>query len=230
MRFLERDIDAVIFDMDGVLLDSEPLHFLAVNSILADEGASIDYEFYCRYIGTTLEHTWSDLSRHCSLKRPYEHYVRRYDEEIVEVYRTQSVASPGARELLDTLQAAGVRLALASSSNRLWVDTCLDCLGFSAYFEAAVAGDEVSRGKPDPEIYLATAARLAVEPSACLVVEDAPLGVVAAKAAGMLAVAVDTEYTRDLPIPEADLRVRNLQDLQQQIMPALTTATRAGVR
>lgn len=230
MKFLGRDIDALIFDMDGVLLDSEPLHFAVVNRILADEGASIDQAFYKRYLGTTLEYTWSDLQQHCGLARPYSYYVRRYDEEILNVYRTHSVANPGARELLDAVDVSPLKLALASSSNRLWVDTCLEALGFSGHFQASVTGDEVALGKPAPEIYLKTAQKLGTPPERCLVIEDAPHGISAAKAAGMLAVAVDTEYTRGIDISNADLRVPDLHQLLQDLQPALTSAATAGAR
>jgi 16S rRNA pseudouridine516 synthase len=123
-----------------------------------------------------------------------------------------------------------LHLALASSSNRLWVDTCLAGLGFTDFFEATVAGDEVIHGKPAPEIYLRTAQKLAIPPERCLVVEDAPHGVASAKAATMLAVAVDTEYTRDIEIPSADLRVRDLGQLLDDIRPALAGTATAGAR
>jgi HAD superfamily hydrolase (TIGR01509 family) len=224
LQFLGREIAGVIFDMDGVLVDSEPLHHEAVNQILADEGASIDEEFYKQYIGTTLEFTWTDLKRQCSLRRPYSYYARRYDEVILEIYRLRSMPTPGARELLDALVDRPVKLALASSSHRSWVDTCLEALSFTPYFQVSVTGDEVTKGKPDPEIYLATVDKLGLAPGQCLVIEDAPHGVLAAKSAGVLAVAVDTEYTRDLEIPDADLRLHDLLEVRDALLGARVEA------
>ncbi|HLZ71846.1 MAG TPA: HAD family phosphatase [Dehalococcoidia bacterium] len=205
-----RKIDAVVFDMDGVLLDSEPLHHETVNALLAEEGATLDLESYLGYVGTTLEDTWGDLVRRFGLKRSFAYYRDRYDAEILRMYAEHSVLLPGAAWLVGELRARGKRLAVASSSRTAWVEACLAGLGLRRQFEVIVTGDMVQRGKPDPEIYRKAAAALGMAPARCLAIEDAPKGVQSAHRAGMAAIAVDTPYTEKLAIPEADARIHTL--------------------
>ena len=167
---------AVIFDMDGVLVDGEPLHYEVVRRLLAQESVDFSLADYQRYLGTTLQSTWTDLRNRYSLARTYEWYAEAYDREVIRSYREDAELLPGAEALLGALAGAAVPLALASSSNRDWVDAALDALGLRRFFAETVAGDEVTRGKPDPEIYLRAAQRLNAEPSHCVAVEDAPAG------------------------------------------------------
>ena len=120
---------AVIFDMDGVLVDGEPLHFEVVRRLLAEESVEFGEDDYRRYLGTTLESTWSDLRERYGLARSYEWYAEAYDREVVRSYREEAELLPGAEALLGRLAEAAVPLALASSSNREWVDAALDSLG-----------------------------------------------------------------------------------------------------
>lgn len=203
-------IHAVVFDMDGVLLDSEPLHHETVNALLAEEGAALGLESYLKYVGTTLEDTWGDLVERFKLKRPFAYYRDRYDAEILRHYAEHSVLLPGAAWLVSELRAHGQRLAVASSSRTAWVEACLSKLGLRQQFTVVVTGDMVQRGKPDPEIYLKAAAALGVAPERCLAIEDAPKGVQSAHRAGMAVVAVDTPYTENVAIPEADARIHTL--------------------
>lgn len=205
-----RAIDGVVFDMDGVLLDSEPLHHQVVNALLAEEGAALALDEYLAYVGTTLEDTWSDLVARFNLQRTFAYYRDRYDEEILKVYRTRAELLPGAAWLVGELQSRGKRLAVASSSRTAWVETCLAGVGLRERFEVVVTGDMVDHGKPDPEIYLLAAARLGLAPARCLAIEDAPKGVESAVQAGMLVVAVETPYTAKLDTPGAAARIAGL--------------------
>ena len=192
---MTRPAAAVIFDMDGVLVDGEPLHFEIARRMLADEGVDFAMSDYRRYLGTTLEHTWDDLRSRYRLAKPYGEYAGRYHREVTRSYQEEAELLPGAAELLERLHDRRVPLALASSSDRIWVDAALGGLGIARWFGATVAGDEVARGKPDPEIYLAAARLLGADPAACIAVEDAPAGIASAKAAGMSVIAVRTEMT-----------------------------------
>ena len=203
---------AVIFDMDGVLVDGEPLHYEVVRRLLAEEDVEFGMDDYQRYLGTTLESTWSDLRERYGLSRSYEWYAAAYDREVVRSYREEAELLPGAEALLALLAEAAVPLALASSSNREWVDAALDSLGLRRFFDQTVAGDEVSRGKPDPEIYLRAAERLGAAPGSCVAVEDAPAGIASARAAGMSVVAVRTPMTDGLPLTEANWTIDSLAD------------------
>ncbi len=205
-------IEAVVFDMDGVLLDSEPLHHVVVNELLAAHGARIDAEAYRAYLGTTLEYTWADLITRLNLPGTLDEYRRGYDEAILESYRRHSVPAPGAAALVGGLRERGIRLAVASSSRTLWVETALRQLGLRDAFTVVVTGDMVTRSKPDPEIYALAAARLGVAPAHCLAIEDAPKGVQSARAAGMTVVGVRTEYTAHLALEGARVVLDSLTE------------------
>jgi HAD superfamily hydrolase (TIGR01509 family) len=205
---------AVIFDMDGVLLDSEPLHHDAVNAVLFEDGLPpLSLAEYTRYLGTTDEDMWRDLRTTCGLGRRHEHYLSRFDAHVLAAYRQHAIAAPGAIDLLDRLAACGLPLAVASSSRVQWVETCLDTIGIRRYFDDIVGGDMVARGKPDPEIFLLAARRLRVQPASCVVIEDSPAGVTAARRAGMRAIAVCTAYTPPGMVRGAHLTVKSLAEV-----------------
>ncbi|MCA9822588.1 MAG: HAD family phosphatase [Dehalococcoidia bacterium] len=184
--------------MDGVLVDGEPLHFRAVNQLLADEGRAITLDQYRPYMGTKAG--WAEFVTDFGLQHSREHYAPRYNELILEQYRSELEPLPGAVEAVRTLQQARVPLALASSSARPWVDACLMSIGLAGAFPVTVTGSDIVNGKPDPEIYLAAAAALDIPSERCLAVEDAPAGIASAIAAGMTCWAVRTEYTLGLDL------------------------------
>lgn len=213
---------AVIFDMDGVLLDSEPLHHHAANAVLLEDGhPPLSLAEYSRYLGMTDEDMWRDLRTTRGLGRPHEHYLKRFDAHVLAAYRQHAIAAPGAIDLLDWLSACGLPLAVASSSRAQWVETCLDTIGIRDYFDGIVGGDMVASGKPDPGIFLLAARQLRAEPARCVVIEDSPAGVTAARRAGMLTIAVCTAYTPPGLVQGADLTVNSLTE----VSPALRGRT-----
>lgn len=205
---------AVIFDMDGVLLDSEPLHHDAVNAVLFEDGLPpLPLAEYTRYLGTTDEDMWRDLRTTRGLLRRHEYYLSRFNTYVLAAYRQHAIAAPGAIDLLDRLTASGLPLAVASSSRVQWVETCLDTIGIRRYFDDVAGGDMVARGKPDPEIFLLAARRLRVQPASCVVIEDSPAGVTAARRAGMRAIAVCTDYTPSGMVRGAHRTVNSLAEV-----------------
>lgn len=197
--------------MDGVLVDGEPLHFQAVNTLLAEEGRSISLEQYKPYMGTKTG--WSDMIQDFGLGRPRSHYSERYHAIVLEQYRQKSTAAPGAVALVRGVRAAGMPIAVASSSVRPWVEACLERIRLLDAFDVIVSGSDVEQGKPDPAIYVETAARLGVDPARCLAIEDAPAGIESAKRAGMTCWAVRTEYTRGLELPGPHREVQSLEEI-----------------
>jgi HAD superfamily hydrolase (TIGR01509 family) len=207
-------IQAVVFDMDGVLLDSEPLHHRAVNQLLTEEGRGrLSKEEYVSYMGTTDDYTWRDLMRRFDLPGPFEDYRDRYDKSVLELYRTGSQPAPGVPSVLAATRSLGWGLAVASSSRREWVETCLTALGVREAFDVIVTGDLVRRSKPDPEIFELAARCLGIPPQACLAVEDSPKGVAAAVGAGMFTIAVSSEYAGREETRQAQLQIDSLEDL-----------------
>ncbi|MYA00761.1 MAG: HAD family phosphatase [Chloroflexi bacterium] len=204
---------AVIFDMDGVLLDSEPLHYEAVRQALAEQGVDFPFDDYARYLGTTLTSTWDELCERYPITMTLEQFEARYNADVLKQYQAGAPLIRGARELVEQLREAGVPIAVASSSHRLWVNAALRGAGLSRYFDQTTAGDEVSMGKPSPEIYLKAAKKLGIDPARCIAIEDAPAGVESANAAGMKVVLVRSELTQDLNLT-SDWQVNDLTEFK----------------
>ena len=205
-----RRYDAIVFDMDGVLLDSEPLHYAALNTALSMRLSREEYE---QFIGTRTEAMLSDLIARYDLRRSHAEYLHEYDAAVLEQLQEPRPPADGVVALMQFARDLGMRLALASSSRRVWIDASLRSLGLADAFDAIVSGDEVSAGKPDPQIYLIAASRLGISPRACLAIEDAPNGVASARAAGMTVLGVRTPYTAHLQLDGVALTVDSLADL-----------------
>ncbi|MBH77559.1 MAG: hypothetical protein CL897_04965 [Dehalococcoidia bacterium] len=201
---------AVIFDMDGVLVDGEPIYYGAASKVLAEDGYTFPLDRYKRYMGT--KSGWNEFVEDLGLPRSSSYYRDRCDKLIADGYLSVESGLPGAVDLVQGLRELGIPLAVASSSRRANVETCLNRLGIADDFDAVVTGSDITDGKPAPDIYLRAAGLLGVFPSQCLAIEDAPAGIRAAQAAGMTCWAVRTDYTRDLPLPNPD---RVLESLEQ---------------
>jgi HAD superfamily hydrolase (TIGR01509 family) len=206
-------LEAVIFDMDGVLIDSEPLHFAVLSEVLAKSGHALTRAENEQFIGTTTEAMFMTLIARHGLPGSVVEYEQRYDEALLRVLQEPHAAAPGVVALLDRLRALGKWVGVASSSRRLWIDATLRSLGLADAFDVVVGGDDVERGKPDPAIYLLAAQRLGVDPERCLAIEDSPNGVRSARAAGMTVLGVRTEYTAHLHLDGVVRTVDSLADL-----------------
>jgi HAD superfamily hydrolase (TIGR01509 family) len=205
---------AVLFDLDGVLLDSEPLHFTALNAVLRQHGHSVTEPEFFAFLGQTNRTAWKHWVKHFDLPEHIEVYVAAWDEAVVQVIDTSPVnPSPGAIDLVRSLVEREVRLAVASSSSRRLIRCKLAALGLTQYFQTVVGADDISRSKPDPQIFQIAAQRLRVPAANCLVIEDSPNGISAGKRAGMRVLAVRTQYTAGLSLAEADRIVDSLEEI-----------------
>lgn len=198
--------------MDGVLVDGEPLHFQAVNTILAEHGRSVTLEQYKPYMGT--KSGWRDLIVDFGLPGDYEDYKKRYMPLMVQMYLTRAEPLPGAVRLVRALAEQRTPLVLCSSSVQPWVEAALKRIDLFQSFDYIVSGSDVEHGKPAPDIYLVAAERAGKDPARCLAIEDAPAGIQSAKAAGMTCWAVRTEYTRGMDLPPCDLELDSLLGVQ----------------
>ncbi|MBI5495750.1 MAG: HAD family phosphatase [Deltaproteobacteria bacterium] len=183
---------AVVFDMDGVLLDSQAAHLEAFRQFVREHGATVDETLLRRTFGM---HNRDILPMLLGRPLPADERARLADEKEAlyrRLARGRLREVPGARALVDALAAAGIPLAVGSSGPRANVELAVEELGMRGRFRALCTGDDIRHGKPDPEVFLLAAQRLGVEPEGCVVVEDAPEGVEAARAAGMRVLAVTT--------------------------------------
>ena len=203
---------AVIFDMDGVLTDSEPFYHEAHNQVLAEAGVALSDEENQQILGTTVEYSWRWIIDRFRLPGTLENWLAKYDRAVVAVLRAKVEPRPGLDWLLDLLAQRRLSLGLASSSEAAWVQAILQKLRLEGRFAAVISGGMVARGKPAPDIYLRAASELAVEPTLCLVLEDTPVGIQAARAAGMRVVAVETPSTAGLDLSGANHVVSSLEE------------------
>lgn len=183
--------EAVIFDMDGVLVDSEPIHFRTTNAVLMRRGASLDQAEYDGYLGMDELQFFRQLAARFQLPDPPERLARERVAASLDVMAREPLPPlPGVLELILALRAEGRGLAVASSATRHQVRLVLDRLGVTRLMGAIVSKDDVQHGKPAPDLYLAAASGLGLAPERCLAVEDAVLGVQSARAAGMTVLAL----------------------------------------
>jgi HAD superfamily hydrolase (TIGR01509 family) len=195
---------AVIFDMDGVLTDTEPVHFAATNAVLAEQQKSLTWKEYEPFIGTAEPAMWDYLESARGLSGKRSHFRARYNEEVLMRLAAEVTVLPGAREALSRVKDHGLMAGLASSSRLDWVTATLRGARLEGQFDTVVSGDMMpgEKGKPEPDIFLLTAERLGVAPDSCLVLEDSPRGIAAAKRANMVTIGVRSPYNLDLS--EAD--------------------------
>lgn len=207
-------IDALIFDCDGLLVDSETPDYEAWRQIYAEHGTELRPERWATGLGTRNvfdPHAELEQLVGRSLDRAgLLHDARARYETIFE---TQKLL-PGVRELIADARASGLRTALASSSDRSWIDRILTRYDLGGAFECVYTRDDVARVKPAPDLFLGAAACLGVPPERCLVLEDSPNGMRAAAAAGMRCVAVPLALLAEFELPPVALRLSSLADLR----------------
>lgn len=210
---------AVLFDMDGVLVDSEPVIAAAAMAGLKEYGVNAAHEDFLPFIGAGEDKYIGGVSEkhgvpyHLDMKkRVYEIYLDLVDENLT-VYQ-------GTRPLLERLTAAGFPIALASSADQVKIRANLRVAGIPTHtFGAVVGGEDVERKKPFPDIYLKAAEMLGADPAACVVVEDAVNGIRAAKAAGMRCIALTTSFSADvLQREEPDAICNAIEDIYDTLL------------
>nr|WP_278925156.1 HAD family phosphatase [Streptococcus canis] len=210
-------IQGIIFDMDGVLFDTEPFYFKRRHDFLSQKGISIDHLSPKDFIGGNLQEIWKDLlNEHCTAEQAsavaadYEAYKLIHKPPYAEVLFAET------KPCLQTLKDKNIKLALASNSSREDISLALESSQMKEYFEVILAREDVSRGKPYPDIYEKAAQKLGLAKESLLVVEDSQKGIAAAKAAHLSVVAV-TDYRYNIDQRQADAKIDHLGQLYASI-------------
>lgn len=203
---------AVLWDMDGVLVDTEPFHWEAWRKLSREAGFHMSYEDFRRTFGWRNKEILRELIGPDISEQRAAELGDRKEELYRDAVRGNVKPLPGAMGLLRKLHEAGFRQAVASSAPRANIELILEELGIEGHFDAVLCDRDVERGKPDPQIFLRAAERLGVAPSHCLVIEDAVMGVRAAKRAGMACLAVATTHPPE-SLREADWVVDSLEEV-----------------
>jgi beta-phosphoglucomutase family hydrolase len=203
-------IKAILWDLDGVLADTAAFHFQAWRQTFASLGKPFTEDDFKRTFGLRNEAVMRDVLGELPPERRRE-ISRRKDELYRAAIEGNITPLPGVEPLLRDLRARRKRMAVVTSTARENVRRILAALGLDGYLETIVSGEDVTRGKPDPEGFLLAAKRLGVAPADCLVVEDAPDGIEAGKRAGMRCVGVATSHPAG-SLAHADLVVPSLDE------------------
>ncbi|HUU26172.1 MAG TPA: HAD family phosphatase [archaeon] len=219
-------LKAVLYDLDGLMVDSEPLHgkasekaLNAYGHTLEDIPAALRQSFYGRRVAEIA----ADVVNCLSLPVSPERWARERLEIFMELVEQGINLMPGAEESLSLFEGNGLKKAVVSSGDRKYVQKILRLTGLTSRFEAVVTGDDVTRGKPDPQCYLLGAQKLDVPPPGCLVLEDAYPGIKAARAAGMKVIGVENNFNSRFD--GADVVVSSLAAIDQKVLGTLENRT-----
>lgn len=191
---------AVIWDFDGTIADTQTIHAKTEVSTLKKYGINIsEEEITRRFSGIKLSVIFKTLFDENNITIGYKESLELKWKMMTEIVKTQKIKfMPGAKELIIALFKNNIKMAIASSSIKSYLDLAIDSLGIRDKFRLVLSGDDIENGKPDPEIFIRSAKALRVENEACLVIEDATAGVIAAQSANMKCVAVGDHIDRNV--------------------------------
>jgi HAD superfamily hydrolase (TIGR01509 family) len=216
-----KKIKALIFDMDGVLVDSEPIHEKAEMEVCREFGMEVSKSEWDCFRGKKLEDIFSYASKkYGNGNEPIEKMIERK----IEIYLSHALRDmqlvPGAYEFLEELKKNHkYRYALTTSGRKVQQDKILAKFNLTDFFQIMVTAEDVQNGKPHPEPYIITVQRLNEQPSECLVIEDSDNGILSAKAAGCLACGITTTFSQDrLKLSGADLIVKDFYNLAEALL------------
>jgi HAD superfamily hydrolase (TIGR01509 family) len=224
---IQHSLRAVLWDMDGTLVDTEPYWMAAETELVAEFGGVWTDDHAKAVVGFDLIDSARYIRTHSPVTLSPPEIVERLLDGVIARLRRRVPWRPGARELLAGLRSAGIPSALVTMSWRRFVEAVLDELPAGS-FAATITGDEVTRGKPHPQPYLAAAAALHVSPAECLVIEDSPTGVAAAEAAGCVVLSVPNVV--DVPPAPTRTTVHTLAGVDVAAVRAIYATARAGNR
>ncbi|MFD2671218.1 HAD family hydrolase [Marinicrinis sediminis] len=214
-----RQVDTFLFDMDGVIVDSEPLYFEIEAQSCRRYGIQLADQDQHAFVGVTLRDMWTKLRRDYQLRPSVAELVQEHEQHVLDMIaaRESLPITPQIRELLERLQQGGYKIGLASSSSRALINRILEKSALRPFFQVIVSGQDVDQGKPAPDIFLRAAELLDAQPSRCCVIEDSAHGVQAAKSAGMTCLAYLNPNSGNQNIQQADYKFQNFQEIIKQI-------------
>jgi beta-phosphoglucomutase family hydrolase len=209
-------IKAVIFDLDGVIAETEHAHIQAEKETMLKHGIKISEDELHQYTGTTAKQMFTDLIRRYQLKTTFDEIFNQKEEIMFKLLERGVEPTKGVIKLLNKLKRARIRLGIASSSHTRLIDYVLNELGITDMFDSIVGAEDITNSKPDPEIFLKCAKRLNMEAKECLVVEDSMLGVKAAKKAGMKCLGYRNPNSGNQDLSKADILTDDFSKLDIQ--------------
>ncbi|HTP07229.1 MAG TPA: HAD family phosphatase [Anaerolineae bacterium] len=207
-------IKGILFDLDGLMFDSEPHSLASWEAVLEERGVVLDQLTIDSILGLRIDATARTLIDKYHLSDTVQGLADAKTEYQITHLEGKVKPMPGLIELLDEIDRRRMPKAIASSGIRRYVEAVLRVNGLLDRFSVIITGDQVAHGKPAPDVFLAAARALNVEPQYCLVLEDAPTGVQAARTAGMMCIAVPDHSVAQLDLSQADHVVTSLHDVR----------------
>lgn len=212
-------IDTVIFDMDGVLVDSEKHWAIIEAEFLAGRIPVPHDEYHKDIVGMSISEIYDHLKSRYDIQMEKKEFLKSYDEMAVDIYKKSSNLLPNVMDFLVLLRNGGYTLALASSSPRFWISMTVERFELEPFFKVTVSASEIKcKGKPAPDIYLYTAEQLAKRPGNCLALEDSKNGILSAKEAGMKCIGLRNGFNEEQDLSYADMVIRNFQELTLDVI------------
>ena len=216
-------IQTVIFDMDGVIIDSEPVYFKIDKQMFEELNIDVSFEEHCSYVGTSSQNMWDTIiKKHGIADQPRELMRKEYNlymDYLVNASDLQPI--DGVLELINDLHKNNFRLILASSSRMETINIILKKFKLSDLFMAKISGSDLVHSKPHPEIFLSGAQLIRSEAKDCVVIEDSKNGVAAAKAAGMKCIGFLNPSSGDQNLKSADLIIRSFDEVNADLIKNL---------
>lgn len=203
---------AVIFDMDGLMFDTESLFSITEKEIAEKREKKFTVEIQGKMMGQKPLHAIEIMLKELGIDEDPQKVLKERDERYVELLKTDSQPMFGLFSFLDLLEKNNIRKCIATSSRKEWVEILFNKFDLRNKFEFIITGEEVEFGKPNPAIYLKAVEKLDLPASSCLVLEDAENGIKSAKSAGCMAIAIPNEFTKGHDFSDADLIVSSLED------------------
>jgi beta-phosphoglucomutase family hydrolase len=219
------NIQAIIFDMDGLMIDSEQNQSRSMGKVLEEQGIKPIFNdvgiMHGLTIGIPAHDNFKNLKKQHGLQASIEELHSRKKEIYHELLKDGVTAMPGLFELFEYLRDKPLKKAIASSSIKRDIEMVVGHLDLRDHFDALVSVDQVKRGKPAPDLFLEAAKQLGVQPEHCMVLEDASQGVTAGKAAGMKVIAVPNRFTEHENFDHADRVISSLKELDMALINSL---------
>ena len=222
-------LEAIIFDMDGVLVDSEYTYFQSKSQILSEAGHEVEDSYHFQFMGTTSDYMWEKMKQEFSLPLSVAEYIQQMTALRQTMIKRDGIrVIPHVQEFVKGLSQAGLKLAVASSSSLAEIKVNLAEIGLSEYFSEVVSTEEVEHSKPAPDVYLAAAERIGIMPENCLGIEDTKNGTGAVRNAGMVCVGFANPAFPKQDLAFADRVVSSFSELDADSLTKIYQKVRAS--
>ena len=222
-------LEAIIFDMDGVLVDSEYTYFQSKSQILSEAGHEVEDSYHFQFMGTTSDYMWEKMKQEFSLPLPVAEYIQQMTALRQAMIKRDGIrVIPHVQEFVKGLSQAGLKLAVASSSSLAEIKVNLAEIGLSEYFSEVVSTEQVEHSKPAPDVYLAAAERIGIMPENCLGIEDTKNGTGAVRNAGMVCLGFANPAFPKQDLAFADRVVSSFSELDADSLTKIYQKVRAS--